>query len=197
MGNGQSTPSDGNFGALYSRLPDDVHDQIEALCAKDDMRLLQANAKAPPPFPQTIVGMTVRLNPSIASAALAIVPRLQRKHYELIPKHLTELEFFISFFSHLTAIVEHNCPGAMALEEEVEGSWKGVAGSEDGSNSFDTAWAAMSDEKRKAFTCATRCRRDSDASLSALSFLSPPHLPCTPLSTPLSTLPRLTPLLPH
>ena len=51
------------------------------------------------------VGVTVRLDSEMARAALLVVPRLQRKHYELIPKQLDEMSFWVNFFSHMTVMV--------------------------------------------------------------------------------------------
>ena len=51
------------------------------------------------------VGVTVRLDSEMARAALLLVPRLQRKHYELIPKQLDEMSFWVNFFSHMTVMV--------------------------------------------------------------------------------------------
>ena len=107
MGAGNSTLSAEAeaFAEKYNALPDDVHDMVEALCEKDSLALLKPNGSAPQPFPPSLVGVTIQLDHGMASAALAAVPKLQRKHYMLIPKSLSELDFFISFFSHLTAIV--------------------------------------------------------------------------------------------
>merc|ERR1719231_2009270 len=121
---------------------------IEALCEKDSSALLKPNGAAPPPFPPTLIGVKVQLDHDMASAALASVPRLQRKHYELIPKSLSELDFFISFFSHLTAIINTNCPDAFELAEEAEGAWKDVDTTGELTNTFAEAWEAMSEEKR-------------------------------------------------
>ena len=85
--------------------------------------------------------MTCRLSNEVAAAALQVVPRLQRKHYEMIPKSLSELDFFICFFSHVTAIVDLNCPGAMTPDERGD-EWKGIDERE-GSNGFEAAWAAL------------------------------------------------------
>ena len=105
MGAEQSSAAAGEaFKAFYASLPDDTHDQIEALCAKDDARLQKAHPLAPAAFPPVPIGITVRLSPGAAGAALATVPRLQRKHYEMIPKVITEMEFWVSFFSHLTSV---------------------------------------------------------------------------------------------
>ena len=121
MGAGGSTISAeaDDFPVSYAALPDDVHDMVEALCEKDSMALLKPNLAAPPPFPPSLVGVVIQLDHAVASAALAAVPRLQKKHYQLIPKSLSELDFFISFFSHLTAIVNAHCPGAFDLDDDV------------------------------------------------------------------------------
>ena len=66
------------FKTFYASLPDEAHAQIQALCAKDDVRLLHPNPHAPPPFPAVPIGVTVRLSEGMAAAALATVPRLQR-----------------------------------------------------------------------------------------------------------------------
>jgi len=178
MGAASSSPLADAFAAQYEALPDDVHDQIEALCAKDDMRLLKPHPAAPPPFPPLLVGVTVRLSQEVASAALATVPRLQRKHYEMIPRSLTELEFFLSFFSHVSAIVAQNCPGALDPSvAEGEGSWRGVDQA-DGTNSFDAAWQALSAERRAHL--AELAGRDSDALLQP-NPRAPPAFPPLPL----------------
>ena len=63
--------------------------------------------------------------------ALAAVPRLQRKHYESIPKSLKEMDFWTNFFTHLTVIVREAKPELLAGEPL---DWKGVAPG-DGSSS--------------------------------------------------------------
>lgn len=174
MGAEQSTPT--AFTVIYEALPDDAHDQVEALCAKDDDRLLKPHARAPPPYPPVPIGVTVRLSSSMASAALAAVPRLQRKHYEMIPKSLSEIDFWISFFSHLTAIVMDAVPEKLV---EVEGAaeWKGVDGSE-GPNSFDAVWTGLSDSKRAAVEALVTPENDA---LLKPSMASPPAFPQLPL----------------
>ena len=132
----------------------------------------------PAQFPPLLVGVTVRLSQEVASAALATVPRLQRKHYEMIPRSLTELEFFLSFFSHVSAIVAQNCPGALDPSvAEGEGSWRGVDQA-DGTNSFDAAWQALSAERRAHL--AELAGRDSDALLQP-NPRAPPAFPPLPL----------------
>jgi len=150
---------------------------VEALCEKDNNALLKPNLGAPPPFPPTLVGVKVQLDHDVASAALSAVPRLQRKHYELIPKSLTELDFFISFFSHLTVIVQTNCADAFGSEEP-EGSWKGADATPEATNSFTEAWEAMSDEQQKAVEAL--CAKDSDT-LKAPHPDVPPAFPPLPL----------------
>ena len=178
MGAANSTQSRAaeQFATLYEALPDDVHDQIEALVAKDDMRLLKPHPSAPPPFPTLLIGVTCRLSQQVAATALATVPRLQRKHYEMIPKSLTELDFFISFFSHMTAIVDRNCPGAMT-PEEVGTEWKDVDERE-GSDSFEAAWTALPDNKKLA--CAALAEKTSDTLLQP-NPSAPPAFPTLPL----------------
>jgi len=179
MGAGASASAQADaFAAQYAELPDDVHDMVEALCERDSMALLKPNGSSPPPFPSTLIGVKVQLDHDMASAVLAAVPRLQRKHYELIPKSLTELEFFISFFSHLTAIVNTNCPDAFVLGEEPEGSWKGVDTAEAATNDFDAAWLAMDDAKKAAVEAI--CTKESTA-LKAANPSAPPAFPTLPL----------------
>lgn len=155
MGAGQSSDGSGeSFQAFYAALPDDTHDQIEALCAKDDARLLQAHPHAPSPTPAVPIGVTVRLSQGMAGAALATVPRLQRKHYELIPKALSEMDFWVSFFSHMTVVCQSSCPEQLvALTAKGDDEWKGNDPSPDAPNSFDAAWAALSDEQVTAPDC--------------------------------------------
>ena len=75
----------------------------------------------------------------------------QRKHYETIPKSLSELDFFVSFFSHLTAIVNAHCPGAFDLLEPNEGAWKGGDAKDvEATDTFTEAWGGMTKAKRGA-----------------------------------------------
>ena len=58
----------------------------------------------------------------MARAALLLVPRLQRKHYELIPKQLDEMSFWVNFFSHVTVLVASEAPDVLqskVLQSEV------------------------------------------------------------------------------
>jgi len=176
MGAEQSSSAGADFTALYESLPDDVCDQIEALCARGEDRLLKPHLGAPPAFPAVPVGITVRLSAATASAALAVVPRLQRKHYEMIPKAMTEMDFWISFFSHLTAIIEGNCPeklGELALKATWQGSTTG-----DNADSFTAAWSNLDQDKRDAVQALLS--KDSDALLSPAS-ASPPAFPTLPV----------------
>ena len=161
MGAGQSVGPSAEaaaFPASYEALPDNVVDMVEALCEKESTALLKPNLAAPPPFPPTLIGVKVQLDHECASAALATVRRLQRKHYETIPKSLSELDFFLSFFSHLTAIVNAQCPGAFDLEEEPEGAWKGVDAA-GGPDTFTEAWSSMSESQKAAV--AALCAKES------------------------------------
>lgn len=168
------------FSESYAALPDDVHDIVEALCEKDSLALLKAHSGAPPPFPAVPIGVVLQLDHGMASAALAAVPRLQRKHYELIPKSLSELDFFISFFSHLSAIVAANCPGAFDLAEAPEGAWKGVDATQESAddNGFSKAWLTLPDQKKELI--AELCAKESGALLTP-SPVSPPAFPTLPL----------------
>ena len=96
MGAEQSVPSSVGFEALWASLPDDVQASVTALASKESDAILKPNPKAPGPLPPVPVGVTVRLDSEMARAALLIVPRLQRKHYELIPKQLDEMSFWVS-----------------------------------------------------------------------------------------------------
>ena len=68
---------------------------VVALASKESEVILKPNPKAPGPLPPVPVGVTVRLDSEMARAALLVVPRLQRKHYETIPKHLDEMTFWV------------------------------------------------------------------------------------------------------
>ena len=161
MGASVSTSAEAEvFPTAYASLPDNVHDMIEQLSEKDSLALLKPNPSAPPPFPPSLVGVVVKLDHQMASAALATVPRLQRKHYELIPKSLSELDFFVSFFSHLTAIVNANCEGAFDVDAD-EGSWKGE--NTEGANTFAEVWLGMDDAKKSAVKAL--CAKDSSVLL--------------------------------
>ena len=188
MGASSSTPSGAGeiFTNRYAALPDSVHKAVEALCAKGDTRLLNAHPSAPSPFPPVPVGIVVRLSHETASAALACVPRLQRKHYELIPKHMTELDFFISFFSHLTAIVDSQCAGAMSAPPEsaagtTDTAWRGDGSPADGDgsdNPFAVTWKSMADEKKALVTALAS--KESDVMLSP-NVKAPPPFPVLPI----------------
>ena len=68
---------------------------VTALASKENDAILTPHPKAPGPFPPVPVGVTVRLDGDMARAALLSVPRLQRKHYEMIPKQLDEMTFWV------------------------------------------------------------------------------------------------------
>ena len=69
---------------------------MAALAAKDDETLLKPHPAAPNPFPPVPIGVTVQLSHDVARACLSLVPRLQKKHYEMIPRRLSELDFWVS-----------------------------------------------------------------------------------------------------
>ena len=177
MGGSQSVadPAAEAFQTFYNALPDQVHDQIESLCEKDDERLLKPHAKAPTPFPPVPVGVIVRLSKTTASTALRMVPRLQKKHYEMIPKRISEIDFWVSFFSHMTAIVQAQAPENLAQLELEE--WKGKEEGDE-ANSFDAAWQQLTDAQRAAVEALAAA--DSDALL-APHPASPPPFPSLPI----------------
>lgn len=81
----------------------------------------------------------------------------------------SQLDFFLSFFSHLTALISLSCPAVLTAHtaaasesDDGEGSWKGVDERE-GSNSFEAAWTSLPEEKRAAVKAL--CAKDSDALL--------------------------------
>ena len=124
--------------------------------------------------PKVPVGITVQLDHAAAQAALAAVPRLQRKHYESLPKSLKEMDFWTNFFTHLTVIVREAKPELLAGEPL---DWKGVAPG-DGPNSFDAVWAELPAEKRAAVEAM--CAKDATALLTP-STKSPAAFPVVPL----------------
>ena len=136
---------------MHNALPDQV-DQIESLCEKDD-ELLKPHAKASPP-------RRGRWAPSCASkttasTALRMVPRLQKKHYEMIPSASPKST---PKFSHMTAIVAQAPENLAQLELE---EWKGKEEGDE-ANSFDAAWQQLTDAQRaavEALQTATRSRR--------------------------------------
>uniref|UniRef100_A0A7S2N4G7 BSD domain-containing protein n=1 Tax=Haptolina brevifila TaxID=156173 RepID=A0A7S2N4G7_9EUKA len=176
MGAEQSSTAGADFTTFYEGLPDDVCDQIEALCGKGEDRLLKPHLGAPPAFPTVPVGTTVRLSSATAAAALAVVPRLQRKHYEMIPKSMPEMDFWVSFFSHMTAVIEGNCPEKLE-ELASKASWQGST-TGDAPDSFTAAWSKLDQGKRDAV--AALVARDSDALLEPNS-ASPPAFPKLPV----------------
>ena len=58
----------------------------------------------PSAIPKLPIGMECFLDEAAATAALTTVPGLQYKHYQLVPKKMSERAFWVSAFSHLTAI---------------------------------------------------------------------------------------------
>ena len=65
------------------------------------------------------------------------------------PKKLTELQFWVNFFSHTTVIVQEVRPELLTAAAEAA-PWKGVSGDEVGTDSFSAAWANLGAEKRAA-----------------------------------------------
>ena len=171
MGAGQS--ADTSFGELYTALPDVGRAQVDALAEKADTTLLQPHPAAPDPFPTVPVGVTMRLNHAVAQGALSTVPRLQRKHYEMIPKSLEEPAFFVNFFSHVTVIVKTSAPNLLPPPEPE--MWKGT---DESHNSFEEVWADLSDDKKAAI--AALAARDSDVLLGP-STASPSAFPPLPV----------------
>lgn len=173
MGAEQSTPSSGGrFDALWAALPDDVKARVGELCSKESETLLKPNSAAPPPLPPVPLGVTVRLDPDVARAALSAVPRLQRKHYELIPKQLDEMSFWINFFTHFTVLVAEK--NADLLDVDLGDEWKGV----DGGDSFAAVWAELPEAKKGEV--AALANKDNDALLLP-SLASPPAFPKLPV----------------
>ena len=176
MGAEQSLPSSMGFEALWASLPDDVQASVAALASKESDALLKPNPQAPGPLPPVPVGVTVRLDSEMARAALLIVPRLQRKHYEVIPKQLDEMTFWVNFFSHMTMLVG---PKHAEFLEARQGelSWKGK---DEGPDSFAAAWAELSDGK-KAEISKLAAKESNALLLPSLS--SPPAFPDVALGT--------------
>jgi hypothetical protein len=80
------------------------------------------------PCPMYQLGTSSALDHSAATAALATVPRLQRKHYELIPKVMDEMAFWTAFFSHVTAIVAETAPQLLPAPGEGAMGLRGTSG---------------------------------------------------------------------
>ena len=99
MGAAESRSS--SFAELFAALPPAGQEQLAALAEKGSTTLLKPHPAAPAPFPEVPVGVSIRLSTDSAASALSTVPRLQRKHYEMIPKEIEEASFFINFFSHV------------------------------------------------------------------------------------------------
>ena len=93
-----------------------MKDSIVKLANRDDELLLKPHPEAPAPFPEVPLGVVVQLDHAAARAALQCVPRLQRKHYELIPKTLSEIDFWVNFFSHVTAAISKTAPELLSNE---------------------------------------------------------------------------------
>jgi len=164
----------GRFDAVWAELPTEAKAAVDALLTRESTALLKPHPGAPPASPKVPVGITVQLDHAAAQEALAAVPRLQRKHYESIPKSLKEMDFWTNFFTHLTVIVREAKPELLAGEPL---DWKGVAPG-DGPNSFDAVWAELPAEKRAAVEAM--CAKDATALLTP-SAKSPAAFPVVPL----------------
>ena len=107
-GDGAPADADGSensFEIAWKSMPDEKKALVAALASKESEVMLSPNVKSPPPFPVLPIGMECFIDEHAATAALAGVPGLQSKHYMCVPKKLTEKQFWVNFFSHVTAIV--------------------------------------------------------------------------------------------
>lgn len=93
---GAEQSSDASFAELYAALPEEGRARINEMAERESTTLLSRHPAAPDPSPTVPVGITMRLRHAEAREALSIVPRLQRKHYEMIPKAIDEADFFVS-----------------------------------------------------------------------------------------------------
>jgi len=168
MGAAESTTA---FADVWAALPPAALERAAALAAKESDALLAAHPAAPKPNPEVPYGVCVQLDKQAARAALACVPRLQRKHYELIPKKLAELTFWEHFFSHLTVIATEEAPQLLTREVEM---WKGEAPT----GTFAAAWDGLPEEKRAAV--AALATRESSA-LTSPPANAPAAFPIIPL----------------
>ena len=175
MGAAQSHVEASDFGALYAALPDDAKAKIDTLANKDSTALASPHPKAPPAYPPTPRGVVVMLDTAAAAAALHAVPRLQRRQYELVPKHMDELTFFVNFFSHATAIVAEAAPAQLPLNGAV---WKGEADGGAGELAFSSMWRSLAEEHRVALGALVEPTCDA---LLALNPASPPAFPAIAL----------------
>ena len=91
---------------MWAKLSEAQKATVSALCGKDNAALLTPNGSVPPAFPPLPMGMRCYIDEAAATAALSSVPGLQYKHYTLVPNKLPEKDFWVNFFSHVTAI--HN-----------------------------------------------------------------------------------------
>lgn len=163
---------------MWAALPEDVQASVAEIVSKESDVLLKPNPKAPGPFPPVPVGVTVRLDSEMARGALSAVPRLQTKHYEMIPRKLDEMSFWVNFFSHLTVLVgpKH---AEFVEARQLELSWKGKDERE-GMDSFAAVWAELP-EAKKAEVSALAAKESNTLLLPSLT--SPPAFPTVPLGT--------------
>lgn len=108
MGAEQSAPAgESAFAALHAALPEEAVAQMAALAERDNDTLLLPHPQAPVPNPMVPVGVVVKLDRASAMDALDLVPRLQRKHYELVrPSGLDEQDFWVNVRSLALAMVK-------------------------------------------------------------------------------------------
>ena len=176
MGGAQSADgSSSSFSAVWAELPDAAKDEIAALAGKDSTALLKPHPKAPPAAPPVPLGTKASLDHTAATAALTLVPRLQRKHYETIPKTLTEAAFWEAFFSHATVIVTHHAKALLVAQGEGD-AWRCAAPDD----SFTPAWEAADEAARAKL--AALAAAESEALLTAAK-KAPPPFPAVPLGT--------------
>lgn len=99
-----SLPDD-SFSAAWAAATLEARDALAALAARDSDALLSPAPGAPPPFPSSPLCLTVGISEAAATAALTVLPTLQRKHYALVPKRIDEKRFWVHFFSHATVLL--------------------------------------------------------------------------------------------
>jgi hypothetical protein len=99
-----SLPDD-SFTAAWSAATPEARDALSALAARESDALLSPAPGAPPPFPPSPLCLLLGISEAAATAALTLVPALQRKHYALVPKRIDEKLFWVHFFSHATVLL--------------------------------------------------------------------------------------------
>ena len=149
MGNvGSSATESSALEGILAALPDQALHRIHALCAKNDTQLRKPHPDAPPAYPAVSRGVAVTLDTDAAHEALKLVPRLQQKHHEMIPRFVNELAFFVNFFSHFTVIVQEAAPNLLARNGEY--TWRGDASDDAGVTAFTNMWSSLGQDEREA-----------------------------------------------